>query len=278
MTKVILDTSILIAYPAILAVESSEFEFIVPDLVVEKISKFKDNTPSLMSLVSNARNAGTIKIEAAASSNEGVRAGVIVDYVSFQIANFGKYLLEQNQNVIVATENKKLQDFCNLNNIPSKGLSDLLTLIDSSKTVNTEIEIQTKSFSNQQFRRVLLGFFWGTLFALLIVWGYLNVIKIVQTIQIWGTVTATFILGIFLFYFREIQRQIYGVIEFVVGIASVFMLFYPEFDLTKIDINAGLFIKISGGLYIMVRGQDNIYKSLEGKKTRVWIDKYVFRR
>lgn len=64
--------------------------------------------------------------------------------------------------------------------------------------------------------------------------------------------------------------------EFLVGVVAIIALFSPnEFDFKAINFNLDFNIKLVGGLYIMVRGQDNIVKSQKDKKFGLWLkDKY----
>lgn len=276
MKKVILDTNILIRHPEILSVDSDELELIIPDLVFEQVSKFKNTKTSLVDLIRNASNAGTIKIQTIASAAEKLKSGLVVDYVDFQITSFSKYLIEQGNEVVLATDDKSLQIFAMANGVNSVGLAQLLEMITNNEKVNQDIQKQTTKFNNQQNKSVILGFLLGFIIAMLLVIIYLNFDTILQTINVWGTIISTLIISIVLFIFRELKQLMYGAVEFFIGIASVILIFYPDFDYSGLVTDSFFIIKIIGGLYIMVRGLDNIYKALEGKKIRLWIDQKIF--
>jgi len=88
----------------------------------------------------------------------------------------------------------------------------------------------------------------------------------VQTLPIWGTTILILLLGISLFVFREKQKVSYGITEFILG--AITAIYYLPFwsDYSQIVEHSDTSLKIAGGLYIMVRGQDNIIKGLQGTK------------
>lgn len=104
---------------------------------------------------------------------------------------------------------------------------------------------------------------------------YNNLETITSTVNVWGTIIITVISGISLFVFREKQKLSYGILEFLIGIISIILILSPDhFNFTAMNLNTDLGVKLLGGLYIMVRGQDNIVKSLKDTKTGVWLKKH----
>lgn len=71
-------------------------------------------------------------------------------------------------------------------------------------------------------------------------------------------------LGIGLYWYRERFRLSYGIFEFIVGVIMTYYIFFPNFDYSKLGpVEA---IQILGGLYVMVRGLDNVGKGTEGTR------------
>lgn len=56
----------------------------------------------------------------------------------------------------------------------------------------------------------------------------------------------------------------YGVFEFFIGLIMTYYVFFPDFSYEKITVVEG--IQIIGGLYVMVRGMDNLSKGVEGTR------------
>ena len=79
-----------------------------------------------------------------------------------------------------------------------------------------------------------------------------------------------FLYAIGLFLFRERFRAGYGIIEILVGLLSIFNGFNrDDFNISQIEI----YLKLGGGLYIIVRGLDNITKYFENKPFGFWLKK-----
>jgi hypothetical protein len=92
-----------------------------------------------------------------------------------------------------------------------------------------------------------------------IVWVYRDLI--LELITVYGVLGVVAITGILLYYLRARYRLIYGVAETIVGYLTVAKIVFPEVDIHEIDTAQGL--GILGGLYIIVRGLDNVGKGLE---------------
>lgn len=122
-------------------------------------------------------------------------------------------------------------------------------------------------FEKKETANLIIGIITGVLCTLLAVFVYFNLNHIVATINIWGTIVLILFIGVMLFVFREKQKFSYGVFEFLVGVITIILIFNNEhFDLKKIQFTLDFNIRLLAGLYIMVRGQDNIVKSLKDKK------------
>jgi hypothetical protein len=68
--------------------------------------------------------------------------------------------------------------------------------------------------------------------------------------------------GIFVFLLRNRYRLGYGVTEFLVGAFTGLRVLWPKFDMTHLEWEQ--ILKVAAGIYIIVRGLDNIGKGLEG--------------
>lgn len=100
---------------------------------------------------------------------------------------------------------------------------------------------------------------------------YINVIS--QNFSVLILVILMFLCALFLFLFREIFRVGYGFIEIIVGLSSIISLFSDlKYDNSKIS-QMEIYLKLGGGLYIIVRGLDNVSKYFENKKFGFWLKK-----
>ena len=92
-------------------------------------------------------------------------------------------------------------------------------------------------------------------------------------------ILATLLLGLFLYVVRCRRQFAYGVFELRVAMTIVFLTLYPfrsyphfgDFDLWEwIRERFSDAIAVMAGIYVMVRGLDNIEKGLSGRPRERW--------
>jgi hypothetical protein len=71
-------------------------------------------------------------------------------------------------------------------------------------------------------------------------------------------------IGIALYWVRERFRLLYGIFEFFVGVTMACKSLLPHLDTSGGNLTFG--IKVLAGLYVAVRGLDNIGKGCEGTR------------
>jgi uncharacterized membrane protein HdeD (DUF308 family) len=77
--------------------------------------------------------------------------------------------------------------------------------------------------------------------------------------------------GSIILYAKEKQRNIYAIIEIIVGIIVIGLVINkPNEATTKIEFIIG----IAGGFYIIVRGLENFIKSQKEKQIGIWLKKH----
>ena len=139
-------------------------------------------------------------------------------------------------------------------------------LIDYYKTPGTTKDQEIKKEAIQIENRVR----WGILGNLLL--AIIFLISLVLLARYYGDIVdrlkkATLIIilvvfGLLLFEIREKRRQLYGFVEVGFGILTIIIVFYPGLILNNWD----QLFKIAAGLYVIVRGLDNLYKGSENRK------------
>ncbi|MFH6942562.1 hypothetical protein [Flavobacterium sp. FlaQc-50] len=78
-------------------------------------------------------------------------------------------------------------------------------------------------------------------------------------------VTYSITLGIYFWLLRERYKLIYGLLELMAGLASIFIVFNStDFNFVFSSWKFENFMGIVGGLYILVRGIDNLSKTKTG--------------
>jgi len=93
----------------------------------------------------------------------------------------------------------------------------------------------------------------------------------ISTVSIVG---LSLLFGFLLFLYRENYRLGYGALEIIVGLLAILSLFERINNESFIyNLNLEGYVKFGGGIYVIVRGMDNVFKSIKSKKIGVWLKK-----
>ncbi|MGO8150462.1 hypothetical protein AB9F36_11680 [Rhizobium leguminosarum] len=96
-----------------------------------------------------------------------------------------------------------------------------------------------------------------------------------QWLYPWGIMVALPAIGIGVFAWRQWYRLSYGLFEFMVGVAAAFQVMATQATDIR-NLTALHYMQIVAGIYVVVRGLDNIGKGLE--PTKYWpLWRYLFR-
>ncbi len=180
-----------------------------------------------------------------------------------EIAQVAKAVLQNGEEPFVVTEDLVLARF--LADIGISSLSGAQFIeITSQKPINKTVDASAKKVVTYQIRHLIWGFVSGVVSSLLGALIYENIALIASTIPVWGTVVAIPLIGVGLFWYREHFRLSYGVFEFFVGLIMSYYVFFPSFDYSSMGLAEG--IQLLGGIYVMVRGLDNVGKGIAGTR------------
>ncbi|MCK4505018.1 MAG: twitching motility protein PilT [Candidatus Aegiribacteria sp.] len=273
--RYIIDTNVLIQYPHILARAGSK-KIVIPRAVLDELSTRGrgKRTNGITDLIGGAVSAGVrivnspqdIKGEMLPSDRNAQR----LTGADFDIARIAiKYAEERGQDVpCVVTGDRALACFLSTRGIRAITGSEFLGE-SKNERLDKKIEKSANDVVSSQKRYLAISFVLGIATSLLGTLAYSNVQRIVSTVSIWGTMVAIPLLGIYLFWYREKFRLSYGVFEFFVGVIIACYVFFPTFNYSVLSVTDG--IKILGGLYVIVRGLDNIGKGVEGTRVEsIW--------
>lgn len=263
MKHIILDTNIIVSYPEVLSYKRNDTKLIIPTTVIEELYRLENpRYKDLINLTKKSeQNQNVIITDTKSPANE-IKEGPRLSLGDFKILNYAQFLLDEKNDVILATNDRRLIEIAKTNNIPTFTSSELINYYSSNSTDNIEIKNDARKIENKER--------WGILINILIAFGIListiflirNFADYIDQITniIW--ILILIIAGLLLFEAREKRRQLYGFLEIGVGILTIIIIFYPKL----ISFNFDFYLKICGGLYIMVRGLDNLYKGSENRK------------
>lgn len=268
--RYILDTSALLQHPEILSRAGSR-KLVIPEAVMHEMSvRGRDGARSgIASLINQASSRGamiarspsTIKNELLASDRNAQRlSDADIDIARIAI-DYSERLTPSA--VCVVTSDRALALFLSSCGIRSISGSEFLSET-AADTPDKELQTSATTFVKSQWHHLALSLALGALGSLIANIGYSKFSYLVATISVWGTMAALPLLGIFLFWYRQKFRLAYGVFEFIVGVMMTYYVFFPNFSYAALSVVEGM--QILGGLYVMVRGLDNVSKGVEGTR------------
>ncbi|HUV66434.1 MAG TPA: PIN domain-containing protein [Sedimentisphaerales bacterium] len=267
MQYVILDSNIILSFPEILSRRLADLQLVVPfDVQLELMQAGSfgpaSRTGSLSGLYRDAVKEGIIRTEPTIAKGELMRTHRMSAGDADVLAT-ALDLKKEGKDILIATEDRPLRRLAEKNNLTVWGLEEVRAKALAGTTV-PRLDVQARIVSRAQTRGLVLGLCLGVLVSglVILVWHFFR--DIVRTVPVWGTLIGIAFAGAGLFWCRGRWRFAYGVTETIVGLVIAVKVLWPSFDYATLD--ASSFLQILGGIYVMVRGQDNIGKSLQGTR------------
>jgi rRNA-processing protein FCF1 len=265
MKNIFLDTNIIVHDPTILARRRQDVRLMVPAAVLQQIEQTKRlKNPRLSELIRQAADVGNIVItpwSAPAIEDSGK-----LDPIDISILSAVKRYQQEHskEETILATQDSQLQAIAAQNNIPVLDFAALILFFSTGPDPDPDLLKKANRVILWQRLFIVISCIVGVLLTLLFQWALANFDLVISWLGPFLTAVALAIAGIVLFGFRSWFRLLYGVIEFAFGVVAVWFGVYHDFTAPNSEI-IGV-IKLLGGMYVMVRGMDNIGKGLQ--KTR----------
>jgi rRNA-processing protein FCF1 len=271
--RAILDTSAILDRPEVLA-RVGHGRIVIPEVVFSELTRAKGGRQgdAIGALIQQATARGAKIVPSPSRTkpetrdSESLPLGVseadlgIVRIAADYVQRLG------SSSVVVVSQDQALRRF-----LAGKGINALTAgefLQESTEEpADPEIQKSANLFSLSQRRFAVLSVLLGLTSSVLGNFIYANLSYLVATFSVWGTLVALPTLGILLYWCRQKYRLSYGVFEFAVGMSMAYYVFFPSGGYSKLTVVQG--IQILGGLYVMVRGLDNIGKGVEGTRAEV---------
>lgn len=269
-SRYIIDTNVLLQHPQILS-RAGNRKIVIPKAVMEELSHRGEGSKwrDIADLISSSISAGVkivnapVKLENELIHSDGNAqrlSGADIDIARIAIGYAEQQSLEAP---CVVTYDKTLAHFLLSRNIKSITGSEFIGE-SKSEFLNRSIEEKAEKVVSSQKRYLIVSFVLGILASAVGSMVYSNLNLLISTITIWGTMIGLPILGMALFWYRENFRLSYGAFEFCVGVIMSYYVFFPTFNYSGLGVTQG--IQVLGGLYVMVRGLDNIGKGVIGTR------------
>ena len=267
MSRFIIDTNIIIMHPEIL---SRKLKTIIPDVVMEELrvftSKNKDYNNIFEIIQSNTNSIHIAKTNINEIDFEAISlAFPRLSKNDMLIANLAKeYAVSHTgEEIYLVTQDKLLQMYCKQIVVKTLDLNEIRNeFVHVQK--NEDVEKKVNKLNEVVMRSLILNILIGVLSSIIANILFSHSKDIFGKINIWGTIVLVPLVGVLLYYLRSKFRLFYGITESLIGVSTSLRVFIPSFNYSSIH-TSELF-QILGGLYIIVRGMDNIGKGLENTK------------
>lgn len=281
MKKVLLDTSIIIRYPKILGLKDNDSIFVITIDVLTELNHRTNASwnNNLGALIDQAVEDGTVEIINSSlpkiQKHQNSIPKATLSETGTSILAAALFFKEEGQHVQIASSDRDIQIVCQRLSIDILRHDEIqlkLQLYSQGDDAPTPLIKEISAFEKKERLRLIWQILIGLGFAVLgaIIIEYFR--SILSTIHIWGILFLFLVIAIGLFFWREKKQLSYGVFEFIVGFLAIIVVLSPvEFDYQEVISDVELDIKVLGGLYIMVRGQDNIVKGLRGHTYGVFL-------
>jgi len=288
--KYILDSSIIIKYPKLLNLKLEDAVLIVTQQVLDELGQHASKislSESITYLIDRALMDRTIQLinpidgDFAVHNPQLIRSNL--SKTDYSLLTAARYYLSQGDEVKIATIDTEVIRYGeNLGiEILHHDEIQLMLQLETISLGSRALQAEIISYEKDQKKRVINQTLWGASLSAFIA-SLVSILgndfakkidhTVISTIAIWGPCLVFLILGILLYYWRERRRLSYGVFELLVGFFGIIMVFSGNgFELSKIFTNTETDLKLVAGLYIMVRGQDNIVKSLKDTKAGIFL-------
>ena len=250
----ILDTGAIVQRPEILA-HAVAGDLLIPQAAVDDIRD---------------REKRGLRADLEALLDQAIEAGAIVaPSADGGISKLALDLAAENgtENVRVVTTDRGLIRLLASKGVTSIGGRDLLAA-EATAPSDAGIDRAARRIVTAQHRNLASGVaiaLAGTVIAIIIVRNHQ---LIFHTAPDWIVPIALLLAGLLFFWWRERDRLSYGLFEVMIGllISSQSIVTLPA----PYELSTAKSIQLVGGLYVMVRGLDNIDRSVEDTRFGGW--------
>jgi len=277
MRHFILDTNIILRDLSVLGKGNEDVRIAVPEAVLLEVAARSVNNRELgnvAKLLGDAYTQGVTKVRLpnaeSASLNLQDSPNARVSAVDFAILKSAEEYIQSlgnkdAKNAYFVTEDRdlaRLADSLGLRVLDYQGLHRELknTSVTNQSIAERGADI-TQVYKRTERTKFIWGVASGVIGSILASTLTANISSILATINIWGTIIALPILGVLLFWCRSKYRLSYGVAEFIFGVFATLNVFIPHFDFSRLN-HVGI-VQVVAGLYVIVRGLDNIGTGLK---------------
>lgn len=272
MKYIILDSNIILNLPEVLSYRKKDTKLIIPFEVLQDLRKISNSRQEdLLNLIDRAEEEKIIEIGKTNDLNVEMEkmGGKPVSFSDFLLTRLAKSLHSEGKDVIVATDDKLVINYAKINDLKVFSSKDLVMYFGSNSSNDSQIKNEANKIEKKEKWSILLNFVLSILFLIGFVFFIRNYANLIDDLANVFWIILLIILGFLLFEIREKRKQLYGFVEIGFGILTLVIVFYPGLILS----NWEFYFKICAGLYVIVRGLDNVYKGSENRRLGTILNK-----
>ncbi|MCL1859783.1 MAG: hypothetical protein FWF92_11200 [Oscillospiraceae bacterium] len=262
-----LDEEVLTVHSNILSYTN---KIIIPDIAIRHLERFDGNNhKTIINIINNENNIEVGKTYKKMFDRPPNFPKLTLDQVMIVelIKEYNATLIEEQAFLI--TQNEELKKYSETIGIATLDFNELKKrneCAEKKEWINKKIE---KSKKEKSF---FISIIIGGIINLIVKLIYDNLPLIVEYVNKWVIIVLIPIMGVLLYFLRSKCRLIYGITEFIFGICNTLAVFLPKFDIISIynEVDTVKMLQVLAGLYIIVRGMDNIETGLINTKYHIY--------
>lgn len=270
----LLDTNVLISRPRLLARRDAAERFLIPVAAIDQLSSRGNGTNAgpLRRVLSAASESGVELIDSPKTPDPVLPTSPEFRLDTYDLAILGTLLALQSdvaRKVCLVTQDRLLLKAAAEIGLEAISLDELQQALDrvqaaNEAPVNPKVEQQVESyeaFERSNIRKAIgIGVIAAGL-AAIVRYTYQEIFFVFAATPGLLIGSAALLCGALLYWFRQRFRTSYGMVEALIG-AWISVNAFPLNS--TLDIAVGL--QVLGGLYVIVRGLDNVGNGLKGTR------------
>lgn len=272
-TIIYLDETAILDNESVLTHLHRDFRVYIPPTIIRAVKdpsssdpRSKSRSQVLESALNNAKvfNAG---VDFSSTANIAGASGTYADILGHALYTQSH---DRDSSVIVVSADLSLNKLAIANHVNIVTPTAYIAMVDAATKADvdrTEYESATAAAKQRsQKYQIIIGIVTGLLLIVLawLSWRYREVL--LSTVNTWGALISAALVGGLLYALRGRLRIGYGILEVGVGMMSAMSSFATSTGsapTTAPTFTTAMGIAVLGGIYIIVRGLDNIGKALE---------------
>jgi len=272
--RIVLDTSAIISQPSTVSYSSPDTQLIVPDVVVAELSGFQVSSYSNLLTQLASTPAAPIVVSSESDAVTLPSFNRVLSGVDSRIIGVASRLRQEypQDEVLIATEDRDLQGAARSLGVKTLSGEELHRLLEPRGQRDQQLAARAREVSRYQVKHLVGSAIGGAVTTTLATLLIRNLDRVLATVNIWGSVIGIPSLGLALYWWRSHYRLAYGLTEFGVGLVASVSVLWPSFQVSQLA--ASGILQFVGGLYVVVRGLDNIGQGLRGTRLQVFWDRW----